>query len=89
MLLISLLLVLTETSRLSQRRSGRLGQWTNHRVIQVPFYFDETHTDAEKRKIRRIIGQLNNWIDCAYVFEVDRPSFESFVAIEPSLTDSF
>ena len=75
LLILPLVLVLVETSRLKKRSSDRLGRWTDHRIIQVPFYFDETHTEAEKRKIRRIIGQLNNWIDCAYVFEVDRTSF--------------
>ena len=60
----------TEARRYNYTRAKR---WTGHKhQIQIPFYFDESfHSSLEKQKIRRTINQLNSWIDCAYIFEVD------------------
>ena len=68
--LLLILCLATGTRRTNHIRAKR---WTGHKhQIQIPFYFDESFSSSlEKQKIRRTINQLNSWIDCAYVFEVD------------------
>ena len=72
MILLVFFFALTDQNYLT-RANKRIKRWSGYKhQMRVPFYFDETHNPDEKAKIRRTIGQLNNWIDCAFIFEVDK-----------------